>query len=142
MAESPPDKLILVITGATLRAEQMDRPLAYRLRDAIVERLGADSDWSCLVVSDIWYLNSDELHEVPAISLGGPGVNAVAQYWLKQLPNALAVDNVFLIQLDATQQDHRASLWGMDHETTVEAIETFLEKGYLDHFLTGVRQNQ
>ncbi len=35
-----PEGLILIVTGSTLRAEQMDRPLAYYLQSQIDE-LGA-----------------------------------------------------------------------------------------------------
>ncbi len=132
---------LLIVAGATLRAEELDRPLAYRLRDEIESRLGDGSRWSCLVISDIWYLNSEPLHARPAISIGGPGVNAVAQYWFNRLPNALEVENVLLIQMDTRASDLRCSIWGMDHETTVEALETFVQKGYLDRFLEGLRSS-
>lgn len=140
MPDEVRDDSILLITGASLRAEEMDRPLAYRLRDEILSRLGADSPWKCHVITDVLYLNSENLHARPAISIGGPGVNGAAQYLLARLPHALAVDNVLLIQMDVKMEDNRCSIWGMDHDTMVEAIDTFIEKGYLNRFLIGVRQ--
>jgi hypothetical protein len=129
---------ILIITGATLRAEEMDRPLAYGLAEVIRARLNETATRQPLVMSDIGYLNCDTLHKTPAVSIGGPGVNAVAQYWLKRLPNVLEVDDVLLIQMDLSIDDLRCSIWGYDHDTTVEALEIFTEKGYLDRFLEGV----
>lgn len=133
------DYLILIVTGTTLRAEDKDRPLAYRVVDAIHERLPADSRWRPLVISDVYYVNQPALHDCPAISIGGPGVNRLTQILYGELSVVLAVDHVFSIQMDVGTDDHRAVVWGMNHDTTVEAIETFIEKGHLDRFLAGVR---
>ncbi len=132
------DNLILIVTGTSLRAEDKDRPLAYRLADEIRGRLPADSPWRCLVLSDLHYINNEELHQCPLICVGGPGVNHLAAVLFRELPPALAVDRVLLIQMDVEMKDHRTSLWGMDHETTVEALQTFIEKGYLDRFLAAI----
>ena len=35
MAAEPPAKLLLIVTGSTLRAEDVDRPLAYYLKQRI-----------------------------------------------------------------------------------------------------------
>ena len=141
MVDFESEHYILIITGSTLIAEEKDRPLAYRLRDEVNSRLGEDSPWKCFVISDIWYLNDEALHARPAVSVGGPGVNSVAQYWLRRLPNALAIDNILLIQMDVAMDDRRCAIWGMDHKLTVEALDTFIEKGYLDRFLDGVRHS-
>ena len=135
MAELNTDNAILVVTGASLKAEVMDRPLAYRLKDAIDQAGEPAEGRLAIVISDIWYLNTDALHERPVISVGGPGVNALSQYLWRRIPGALVVEGVLLIQQDVTYQDLRASIWGMDHETTVEAVETYIGKGYLADFL-------
>ncbi|MBN1492456.1 MAG: hypothetical protein JXA69_21265 [Phycisphaerae bacterium] len=132
------DKMILVVVGTTIRAEDMDRPLANQLAATLRERLPADSAWQCMVVSDIYYINNEEFQPCPTISIGGPGVNHLSRILFHELPPALAVDGVLLIQMDMGMKDHRACIWGMDHDTTVEALETFLEKGYLDHYLSGI----
>lgn len=129
------DNLILVVTGSTLRAEEKDRPLANALADEIRKRLPADTLWRCLVISDLHYINNEELHECPLVCLGGPGVNHLAAILFRELPPALAVDRVLLIQMDVQMKDLRTCLWGMDHDTTVEAVQTFIEKGYLERFL-------
>jgi hypothetical protein len=135
MGEPLADHTLLIVAGACLRAEKMDRPLAYRVRDQAIRRACGVVDFDCVVFSDVWYLNSDELRERPVISIGGPGVNHLSGYLLDRLPVALMVDHVFQIQMDVTLQDNRCAVWGMDHETTVEAVDTFLEKGHLDRFL-------
>ena len=35
MAAEPPARLLLIVTGSTLRAEELDRPLAYYLKQRI-----------------------------------------------------------------------------------------------------------
>ena len=135
MAEELPDNTLLVVAGACLRAEQMDRPLAYRIRTEAVRRMVGVAGFDCIVLSDVWYLNSEKLHDLPVISVGGPGVNHVSGHFYRQLPVALMVEHVLQIQMDVSLADRRCSVWGMDHETTVEAVETFLEKGHLDRFL-------
>jgi hypothetical protein len=128
---------LFIVTGACLRAERLDRPLAARVRAAAELRLRSRllEEPDVVLLSDVWYLNSRELHQVPTISVGGPGVNHVAAVWQRRLPYALLVENVFQIQMDVAAKDTRCSIWGMDHETTTEAVETFLTRGHLDRFL-------
>lgn len=135
MEEQLPEHTLLIVTGACLRAEKMDRPLAYRVREEAVRRMYGVAGFACLVISDVWYLNCKELHHFPVISIGGPGVNNLSGYLFDQLPTALMVEHVLQIQMDVALKDHRCTVWGMDHETTVEAVETFLEKGHLARFL-------
>ncbi len=138
MESSESSEQMFIVTGACLKAERMDRPLADRIRDAahktLVERLQFQPD--IVVLSDIWYLNSSELHQTPTISVGGPGVNHVSAYWQSKLPFALMVENVLQIQMDVMGTDHRCCVWGMDHELTVEAVDTFISKGHLSRFLS------
>ncbi len=138
MADYDLDTLILIVTGSTLRAEDKDRPLAQQLAAEIATRLPDGSGWRCLIVSDLYYINNEDLHSCPTISLGGPGVNHLSAVLFRELPPALAVDNVLLIQMDVTMQDMRAAVWGLNHETTVEALRTFIEKGHLERYVAGV----
>jgi hypothetical protein len=128
-----PAGLILIVTGSTLRAEQMDRPLAYYLQSQI-EQLAADrKDHLALVLSDRYYLTHPDLHSLPVVSVGGPGVNRLAQKLLKKLPAVLAVDKQFFIQMDAEGEQLRASVWGLDNCQTRMATVTFAER-YLPQF--------
>ncbi len=138
MAEESAENMILVVTGASLRAEAMDRPLAYQVKAAIDENLREAEPWQCTVISDIWYLNNDVFSGQPTISVGGPGVNALSSFFYERLPTLLAVENVLLIQMDLGGDARRCAVWGMDHEMTVEAVDTFLQKGYLQQFLRGL----
>ncbi|MFA7235363.1 MAG: hypothetical protein WC058_00745 [Phycisphaeraceae bacterium] len=133
------DKLMLIVVGAHLKAEAGDRPLAYRLVESIQERLHQltnSTDWPVtpLVCTDVWYLNNEDSHKRPLISIGGPGVNAVSGYLYQRLPTALAVEDQLVIQLDVELHDLRCAVWGMDHRHTAAAIE-LLEKKYLPDFV-------
>ncbi len=135
MSDEWVDNTILIVTGATLRAEMMDRPLAYRIKESVDERIADRPEWRSAVISDIWFLNNEAFGAQPTISVGGPGVNALSSYLHERLPTALAIDNVLVIQMDLSFEDKRCAVWGMNHETTVEAVDTFLQRGHLDRFL-------
>jgi hypothetical protein len=104
----------------------------------IEKRLGAESPWKPLVITDVLYLNDKSLARQPVISVGGPGVNHLSALLFQELPSVITIDNVLIIQMDIELADLRCSLWGMDHEQTVEAVNLFLSRGYLDRFLEGV----
>jgi hypothetical protein len=147
MPDIDTDRLIAIVTGIQLKAELGDRPLAYRVEQAVREHL-ADAlprtdpaeppRLAPAVVSDVFYLNNDEIQTRPTISVGGPGMNAVSAMLVNELPTAVAIENTLVIQMDLEMNDPRCAVWGMNHLDTVRAIETFLAKGYLDTFLKGV----
>ncbi|TVQ33108.1 MAG: hypothetical protein EA376_03370 [Phycisphaeraceae bacterium] len=135
------DRLLLIVTGAHLRAESADRPLAYHLRDRIFEELcrrcgvdEGDHPFTVMVCSDVWYLNNDDLRDCPTISIGGPGVNALGAFLADKLPSAFVVEDVLMVQIDLDYDDVIASCWGVDHTTTVAAVDAFCEK-YLVQFI-------
>ncbi len=147
MAEIDIDRLIAIVTGIQLKAELGDRPLAYRVEGAVRDRLNAllpkppAGELPRLVpavVSDVFYLNNDELQTRPTISIGGPGMNAVSAMLVEPLPTAMAIENELVIQMDLDMTDPRCAVWGMNHLDTVRAVETFIAKGYLDAFIKGV----
>jgi hypothetical protein len=138
MAAEPPARLLLIVTGSTLRAEEMDRPLAYYLKQRIdrslIEHDPPLGSFRVLVVADIRWMNEKMLQTLPTISVGGPGVNALARDWLEEVPVSLAVDEQFYIQMDPDPdlEPPHASIWGMDNSTTQIAVSVFL-----DRFLSG-----
>jgi hypothetical protein len=132
MGDYPPG-LILIVTGSTVRAEQMDRPLAYHLQHQIDELSSGHDDRMGLVISDRHYLTHPDLYVLPLISVGGPGVNRLARKLLKKLCPVLAVEDRFFIQMNAGKGDLRASVWGMDNAQTQIAVVTFAER-YLPQF--------
>ncbi len=131
--------LLLIVVGAHLRAEVADRPLAYQLCDSVDNWLekqagGLNVLVTPIVCSDVWYVNQESLQGRPTISIGGPGVNALSAYYANKLKSALVHDNHKVIQLDPEFVDLRASIWGMDHKLTVEALDLFVDR-YLDDYL-------
>jgi hypothetical protein len=135
----------LVVVGAHLRAELADRPLAYRLANSICETIGEEpgsgDGLSALPCSDIWYLNNEELHRRPTISVGGPGVNALSAYLYERLPTALTIEDQLVVQLDVAFDDTRVALWGIDSERTTAAV-TLFEERYLAAFVEAAMQRE
>jgi hypothetical protein len=146
MAKAPPVRLLLIVTGSTLRAEEMDRPLGYYLKQQIEAILSASahqagakqghdlSDYQVRVIADFRWMHDEFLQGLPTISLGGPGVNALARRWLEEVPISLAFNERYFIQMDPDLNEPRASIWGMDNPTTQIAVSVFLER-FLPPFL-------
>jgi hypothetical protein len=135
MAEDSPPRLLLIATGSTLRAEELDRPLAYYLQQQ-VERVAKRLDlaFKTVVVADIRWINDDQFQGVPTISVGGPGVNHLAHSWFEDLPFSLAVDEQYCIQMDPDLAEARVSIWGMDNASTQIAVSVFVDR-FLPRFL-------
>lgn len=153
MSDVQIDRLIAIVTGIQLRAELGDRPLAYHVEREVREFLDAHlperqpgelPQLAPVVVSDVFYLNSDALQTRPTIAIGGPGMNALTATLADELPTALAIDDTLVIQMsldataDADADPQRCAVWGMNHLDTVRAVETFIAKGYLAGFLNDV----
>src|SRR5437764_899273 len=138
MAVEPPARSLFIVTGSTLRAEELDRPLAYYLKQRIEQYPAATAPspgrFRVLVVADFRWIHEKQLQGLPTISLGGPGVNALARDWLEVVPVTLAVDEQYYIQMDPDLEEVRASIWGMDNTTTQIAVAVFLER-FLPRFL-------
>lgn len=140
MADTVRAKVLFIATGSSLRAEEMDRPLAYYLKEQVEQRLpstdGGAKELEVRVVADFRWLNDKKWQRLPTISVGGPGVNALAHRWLEEMPVTLAVDEQYYIQMDPDLDVVRASIWGMDNEMTQIAVSTFVHR-YLVQFLGG-----
>jgi hypothetical protein len=140
--ELGPDPVVLIVVGARLRAEQADRPLAQKLQKRIRRWLARHEETlhthiEPIVCSDVWYLNSDELQARPTISIGGPGVNALAAYFAQDLEDEPEDQNQVLIQIDPEFTDLRVSIWGMNHALTSKGLDVF-SREYLDGYLRAV----
>lgn len=147
MPDIDPERLIWIVTGVQLKAELGDRPLAYRIERELRDRLavllpptepGEPPRLSPVVVSDVYYLNSEDAQRGPTISIGGPGMNALSASLVEQLPTPVAIENTLVVQMDLDLDDLRCAVWGMNHLDTVRAVDTFIAKGYLDAFVKGV----
>lgn len=134
------EQLILIVTGAHLRAEATDRQIAYTLRERLCQWLdqrgmgGSPSRPRILVCTDLWYLNNDPLRACPTVSIGGPGVNALTAFLADKLPSAFAVEDVLVVQADLDFPDRIAACWGTTAERTAAAVEAFTAR-YLDAFM-------
>jgi hypothetical protein len=138
MAAPTPARLVLIVTGSTLRAEEVDRPLAYYLKQRVEQYL-AEHDLpggpiQVRVVADFRWIHDEPLQELPTISVGGPGVNALAHRWLEEVPVSLAVDDRYYLQMDPDLDEPRVSVWGMDNPTTQLAVSVFIDR-FLPRFL-------
>jgi hypothetical protein len=138
MAADPPARFLLIVTGSTLRAEELDRPLAYYLKQQI-DRLLNESNpplgpLQVRVVADLRWFHDKRFQSLPTISVGGPGVNALSHHWLEEVPVSLAVDDQYYIQMDPDLEEPHASVWGMNNSTTQIAVSVFLDR-FLPRFL-------
>jgi hypothetical protein len=80
------EETVVLVTGASLTAEERDRPLAYLLK-AEIDRRGAGHAYRrAVVVADLWYLENRIFHLNPTVAIGGPGANGVAQEFSEMLP--------------------------------------------------------
>lgn len=144
MAKGSPLRLLLIVTGSTLRAEELDRPLSYYLKQRIEAALTASqespirghdlSDYHVRVVADFRWIHDEFMQGMPTISLGGPGVNALAHRWLEEVPISLAYNERYFIQMDPDLAEPRVSIWGMDNPTTQIATSVFVDR-FLGRFL-------
>ncbi len=138
MAAPTPARMVLIVTGSTLRAEEVDRPLAYYLKQRVEQYL-AEHDLPggpmvVRVVADFRWIHDEPLQSLPTISVGGPGVNALSHRWLEEVPVSLAVDERYYLQMDPDLDEPRVSVWGMDNPTTQIAVSIFIDR-YLPRFL-------
>ena len=129
------------MTGAHLRAESGDRPLAYHLRETMLDWRDDNCPdgplFDVLVISDVWYLNNEELQNLPVVSVGGPGVNALTANLADKVPTAFVIEDTLMVQVDLDFHDRRVACWGMNHAQGARAIQAFVER-YLDGFLSDV----
>lgn len=132
-----PDRLLLIVVGAHLQAEQEHRPLGYRLRESIVRWQAGHpqvNPLKPLLCTDLWYLNAEDLMQRPTIAVGAPGLNAVSAFFANRLPTALVIDQSLQVQLDPEFVTLRACVWGVDEPATASSVDLF-ETRYLDAFL-------
>lgn len=129
------DETVVLVTGASLTAEERDRPLAYLLKGEI-DRRGAGHPYRrAVVVGDLWYLDNRIFHLNPTIAIGGPGANDVAREFSAMLPTLYNLDEQVFVQADFEGERKRAALWGINSAFTGTAVEAFASKGFLDDLL-------
>ncbi len=132
------EETVLVVTGTELPAEMNDRPLAYHLKAEIDRRGQGRGFRKAVVVSDAWFAQNRIFHLCAVVSVGGPGVNALAGTLVNELPMLVKRDDRVFVQGKWDGDEKRISLWGMDRATTRQAVETFIADGYCEQFLSAV----
>lgn len=136
-ADTDPARLLVIVTGAHLRAEIADRPVAYRLRDRIAAMLrerGESESLRPVVCTDVWLLNTDDLRACPLVSIGAPDVNALTASLASRIPAVFSVRDALAVHLDLEFIDLAALCWGVTPGATADAVEAFAER-YLDRFV-------
>lgn len=129
------DETILLVTGTGIAAEERDRPLAYLLK-AEIDRAGGSHPYRRgIVVGDQWYLDNRLFHLNPTITIGGPGVNRVAQELVSVLPVVRSEGDRVFVQSGREGDASKACLWGADLAGTARAIEWFVADGLLRDLL-------
>ena len=130
------DPSIVIVVGADLRAEAMDRPIAAALLRGVntllakeAASLGAGKTLPAAVVcTDVWYLNSNLLRLCPTISVGGPEINALSAYLIGRVPPVFAIEGRYAIHADPRREQLAACLWGVDATNTAHAMDAFCSK--------------
>jgi len=140
MQELDVNQTILIVVGSDIKPEEVDRPLAYKLKQALESSpfFGNHPFRKCLVISDALYLHDKIIRVCPTIAVGGPGVNSAAAEFVEKLPLYLSLENRYFIQLNKDFSGSKISIWGMDRESTEEAIDMFIANGILDDFLKAI----
>jgi hypothetical protein len=131
------NQTILIVVGTDIGPEEADRPLAYRLKAAIESspNFGSHPFRKCLVISDTLYQHDKIIQICPTVAIGGPGVNGLSNELVEKLPVYLSKDNRYFIQLAKNFADSKVTIWGMDRESSSEAIDMFIANGIMDDFL-------
>jgi hypothetical protein len=129
------EETVVLVTGASITAEERDRPLAYLLK-AEIDRRGAGHAYRrAVVVADLWYLENRILHLNPTVAIGGPGANGVARELSEMLPTVYNGNDQAFIQADFEGDVKRAALWGANAAETAAAVQVFATQGLLDDLL-------
>lgn len=130
-----PDETVVLVVGTTVAAGESDRPLAVRLKGEI-DRRGQGHAWRrAVIVSDQQYFTAEGLQRSTVIAIGGPGSNAAAAHFADRLDTMFGQEDRCWVQADLDAEPRKVSLWGINGTATAEAVEAFLERGYLDDLL-------
>lgn len=137
MQELDVNQTVLIVVGSDIKPEEVDRPLAYKLKDAFESSsfFGDHPFRKCLVISDALYQHDKIIRICPTVAVGGPGANSVAAEFVEKLPVYLSLENRYYIQLNKDFSELNISIWGIDRKSTEEAIDMFIANGILDDYL-------
>jgi hypothetical protein len=126
---------ILIVTATDLQAEAPDRLAADRLRQEVDRRGGGHPYRRAVILGDVAWFETPSFRESPTITIGGPGVNGVANRFGAELPTVWTADQQAVIQAEFTEGVRRVALWGMNAAETANAVQAFVSRGWLEEFL-------
>lgn len=129
------NETVLLVVGTNGPAPGRDRALADSLRAAIDERGDGLTYRRAVIITDQMYLDRPELHRHPTIAIGGPGVNAVSQYYATELPTVWQDEDRCYVQAELDAGSKRVAVWGMNAAATAQALDAFLSGGLLESLL-------
>jgi len=125
-------KTVLVVVGAGLICDLLDRPVAEILRDHIDRKGGKLPFHRGIVITDwAWYAQSEIVSDNAVIAIGGPGVNLLTSDFHQWTPPAESKEGEYPIPgAGATTEFFRSNrrglpqvgLWGETAEKTREAV--------------------
>ena len=127
--DDSPARLILIVTGSTLRAEELDRPLAYYLKQQVegqLARAGPTAATRRRPRSWSWPTSAGSTTSRSSPCRRSPSAAPASTPWptpgSRSSPSRFAVDEQYCIQMDPDLDEPRASIWGMDNATTQIAV--------------------
>ncbi len=126
---------ILIVVAAELESGAPDRVIADRLREAVDQRGGGHPYRRAVVIGDLAWFETPAFRHSPTISIGGPGVNGVANRFGGELPTVWTAEEHVVIQAELGEPVRRVSLWGMNAAETAVAVHAFMTRGWLEEFL-------
>ena len=132
------DETVVLVTGATMAADEKDLPLALLLKAEIGRRGDGLAYRRAVVVNDAWYLENRLFHLNPTIAIGGPGVNGVSQEFSGILPTLYNREEQVFVQADFEGEAKRAAVWGVNSAQTEAAVQVFMTQGFLDDLLARI----
>ncbi|MEZ4587031.1 MAG: hypothetical protein R2909_11565 [Gemmatimonadales bacterium] len=126
---------VVVVVGTGGRRPERDRALTDSLRLEIDRRGQGLTYRRAVVIDDSAFLERQELHRHPTITIGGPGVNQVAGYYVADLPTVWEDANRSFVQAELDGGLKRVALWGSDARATAAAVDAFVTDGHLEALL-------
>jgi hypothetical protein len=126
---------IILVVGADVAAELLDRPVAARLRDEIDKRGDVTDCRRAIILTDVLWFKDATLHTQPVIAIGGPSSNALTAA-LAHVDDRWETPEGFegsFIQGPPPQ----ITLWGQESAQVRDHVEAWIKNpNGLSYFLT------
>ncbi len=129
------EETVVIVVASDLEPGHPDRRSAEGLKDEIDSRGRGWSYRRAVIATDETWFETELFHHAPVIAIGGPGVNGVSARLAGELPSVWTDGDRVVIQATLDDGPRRATLWGTDRHATTEAVDAFIQRGWLDEFL-------